>query len=324
MKKTNYIEKALPGKIYQIFNFGNGYQKIFYKIEDFEYFKQLIIKHIKPFFSILAYCLIPRRFCILVQINYIIHTPDGPIIDPSEINKFFTRQLSRVLISYSQKIKKNKQIKGSLFAKPYKRMAIDEVDTKLHIFYNFYLVDRFIEFKETFYNLLRYDNCDFRDYTLSSYRETALKKSELIDIELVYKYYSDYKDFILTQADYYLSRKNYKKEFKRIDGFNENMVIDNQIDMIFLATISEKILEWSEKNKIEFNITPIKSYDFHKTIFIPEDNTFGLEKPLHFDPYKQPQRIPESNIYGDLLTPDKHDMFQPFAKPEEEEWFNIG
>jgi len=54
------------GYIYHIYNQGNNRCKIFFKPENYHYFLQKIEAHILPFAEILAYCLMPNHFHLMV------------------------------------------------------------------------------------------------------------------------------------------------------------------------------------------------------------------------------------------------------------------
>ena len=55
-----------PNQIYHVFNQGNNKQKIFFKPRNYYYFISKIKKHILPFADILAYCLMPNHFHLLL------------------------------------------------------------------------------------------------------------------------------------------------------------------------------------------------------------------------------------------------------------------
>jgi putative transposase len=55
--------------IYHVFNRGNNSQKIFFKNENYQFFLKKIKKHILPFADILAWCLMPNHFHLMIYIN---------------------------------------------------------------------------------------------------------------------------------------------------------------------------------------------------------------------------------------------------------------
>ncbi len=60
------IEK---GYIYHIYNQGNNRQKIFFERENYLFFLKKIKTHILPYVDILAWCLMPNHFHLMVLVN---------------------------------------------------------------------------------------------------------------------------------------------------------------------------------------------------------------------------------------------------------------
>ena len=63
------------GHIYHIFNQGNNRQKIFLERENYLFFLRKIHKHVLPFADILAWCLMPNHFHLMVHVNHVELTP---------------------------------------------------------------------------------------------------------------------------------------------------------------------------------------------------------------------------------------------------------
>ena len=58
-----------PGYFYHIYNRGNNSQKIFYKRENYLFFLNKIKEHLSPFVSIIAWCLMPNHFHLVVFVH---------------------------------------------------------------------------------------------------------------------------------------------------------------------------------------------------------------------------------------------------------------
>jgi putative transposase len=58
-----------PGGIYHIYNQGNNRQVIFYTRDNYLFFLQKIRTHIKPYGNILAWCLMPNHFHLMIEVN---------------------------------------------------------------------------------------------------------------------------------------------------------------------------------------------------------------------------------------------------------------
>ena len=57
------------GYIYHIFNQGNNRQNVFFNRENYLYFLKKIWKYIIPYCDVLAYCLMPNHFHLMVLVN---------------------------------------------------------------------------------------------------------------------------------------------------------------------------------------------------------------------------------------------------------------
>ena len=57
------------GQIYHVFNRGNNSQTIFFSVENYHYFLSKIEEYIKPHASILAWCLMPNHFHLMIKVE---------------------------------------------------------------------------------------------------------------------------------------------------------------------------------------------------------------------------------------------------------------
>jgi putative transposase len=60
-----------PGGIYHIYNQGNNRQVIFYTRENYLFFLRKIRNHILPYGNILAWCLMPNHFHLMVEVEVV-------------------------------------------------------------------------------------------------------------------------------------------------------------------------------------------------------------------------------------------------------------
>lgn len=58
-----------PGHLYHIFNRGNNSQKVFFTHDNYLHFLKKIKKHLLPHADILAWCLMPNHFHLMVHVN---------------------------------------------------------------------------------------------------------------------------------------------------------------------------------------------------------------------------------------------------------------
>ena len=59
----------IPGQFYHVYNRGNNKQLIFFNDNNYLYFLQKIREQLLPVADILAWCLMPNHFHILIQAN---------------------------------------------------------------------------------------------------------------------------------------------------------------------------------------------------------------------------------------------------------------
>jgi putative transposase len=57
------------GGVYHIYNQGNNRQQVFYSRENYFYFLRKLRIHIMPFADVLAWCLMPNHFHLLVEVK---------------------------------------------------------------------------------------------------------------------------------------------------------------------------------------------------------------------------------------------------------------
>ena len=164
---------------YHIYNRSN---EIVFKTEyNYLFFLEKFKKHIIPFADILAYCLMPNHFHIMVQVR-----KEGvKIIDESHRNttQLLSKNIGLLLSSYTQAINKQENRRGSLFAHKTKAK-------KLNNFGDFESVTQ-KDYSSICFNYIHQNplNSDLvmilADWEFSSFKDYAgLRKGTLINKEL--------------------------------------------------------------------------------------------------------------------------------------------
>jgi len=120
------VTPFLPDIYYHFYNRGNNRQTVFFEPGNYLYFLGGIKKYLVPVVNIVAYCLMPTHYHILVRIRT---SQTSEVLKTSEVSKEVSRQVSlamqKFLISYTKAINKRFSRVGSLFqgqfqAKPIK------------------------------------------------------------------------------------------------------------------------------------------------------------------------------------------------------------
>ncbi|NOZ33693.1 MAG: transposase [Chlorobi bacterium] len=126
-------------KIYHIYNTGNQYQKIFFSHENYLFFIQKIRKYLMPVSDILAWCLMPNHFHIMIAAN-------DRTIKQAEKRKQeasqFSENLRLLLSQYSQAINKQENLSGSLFRQNTKSKCLYQVNTNKYAVTCFHYIHR--------------------------------------------------------------------------------------------------------------------------------------------------------------------------------------
>ena len=127
--------------IYHIYNQGNNRQKIFYNRENYLYFLQKIRTYILPYSDILAWCLMPNHFHLMVLIRHI-ELPVGKSGESlgvsqrhaetahsdtaqSEKKRTFNSSIGIMLMSYTRAINKQQKRSGKLFREKTKSECVN-------------------------------------------------------------------------------------------------------------------------------------------------------------------------------------------------------
>ena len=125
--------KFFPENIYHIYNRGNNKQQIFFIEENYSFFLQKIKKEIIPICDILAYCLMPNHFHMMV---YLPSPPTRQTAQSGQTGRWekkanmhpLSRKIGTLLSSYTQAINKQENRTGSLFQQKTKAIELSNED----------------------------------------------------------------------------------------------------------------------------------------------------------------------------------------------------
>jgi len=116
-------------KLYHIYNQGNDKQKIFFSRENYLYFLKKIKLHILPHADILAWCLMPNHFHLMV----FVHTLEISVDNQTKMNIILGKvqnmndSIGLILRSYTRAINKQENKSGSLFKTHTKAECIAQI-----------------------------------------------------------------------------------------------------------------------------------------------------------------------------------------------------
>ena len=126
-KTTNKREQLEPGQTYHIFNKAISKDKLFISDKDYFYFLKKLKRYIYPVANIIAYCLIPNHFHLLVTIKEEENLP-GNLIERYRENtsRFISKSFSNLFNSYTKSFNLAHGRQGRLFLYPFKRILVDD------------------------------------------------------------------------------------------------------------------------------------------------------------------------------------------------------
>jgi putative transposase len=129
------------GNLYHIYNHGNNKQKTFFNRENYLFFLKKIWKHLVPYCDLLAYCLMPNHFHLMVYVREVeleVNSSDDSQSSDELTSKPRTlnNSIAILLRSYTRAINKQKNRTGSLFRQKTKAECLNEQNGITPSFYN--------------------------------------------------------------------------------------------------------------------------------------------------------------------------------------------
>jgi len=170
---------------YHIYNRGNNRGPIFFQPENYLYFLQGMKRYLLPAADVLAYCLMPTHYHLMVRVK-----------QTSEVSSQISSGMMKLSVSYTKAINKRFARVGALFQGPFQARPILDSNHLLHLC-------RYIHANPVKDGLVPGP----ADWPYSNYSEwIGEREGSLIDLRFVRAQFADpggYKDFV---ADYVRTR----------------------------------------------------------------------------------------------------------------------
>lgn len=166
------VTPLLPGNWYHIYNRGINGETIFSDPRNYEYFLQLLVKHVLPVIEVFACCLLRNHFHLLVRIL-------------EEIEKQPHRAFSNWFNSYAQAFNKQQGRTGSLFERPFHRKLITSEKYRAQVVF-------YIHQNPKHHNICE----DFRTYPHSSYKAILSTAPTHLQREIVLRWFGGHEGFV--------------------------------------------------------------------------------------------------------------------------------
>ncbi|HPQ22570.1 MAG TPA: hypothetical protein PK147_11990 [Saprospiraceae bacterium] len=178
---------------YHIFNRANGFENLFRKRENYQFFLNKWDKYISPIADTYCYCLMPNHFHFLIRIKSSEELGetfgkfDGKEtfgkfktfqkLDEDFIAKKITKSFSNLFSSYTQAYNKYIGRKGSLFTPNFKKK---EITNEVHLL----RVIAYIHRNPIHHGFAtNYNEWEFSSYnTIMSARDTKIKREKVLEI----------------------------------------------------------------------------------------------------------------------------------------------
>ncbi|NOY36320.1 MAG: hypothetical protein GXO83_01945 [Chlorobi bacterium] len=114
------------GYLYHIYNQGNNREDIFFSRYNYLFFLNKIRKYILPYADLLAWCLMPNHFHLLVLVKHIELSSEGFALSETLANRrSFNDSIGLMLRSYTSAVNKQLGRSGSLFRKQTKAECLN-------------------------------------------------------------------------------------------------------------------------------------------------------------------------------------------------------
>lgn len=117
--------------LYHIYNQGNNRQNIFFSRDNYLFFLRKVQQHILPYADVLAWCLMPNHFHLLVATK-LEETLRANLI----ILENFNHSIGKMLSSYTRAINLQEERSGSLFRKACKAVCVTKIDGMTSSYFN--------------------------------------------------------------------------------------------------------------------------------------------------------------------------------------------
>ncbi len=110
------------GYIYHIYNQGNNRRKLFFTRENYLFFLKKINQFVLPYADVLAWCLMPNHFHLMLRVNDVSliidksdSTSQSKSVSELHKNRTLNNSIAIMLRSYTRAINKERNSSGSLF-----------------------------------------------------------------------------------------------------------------------------------------------------------------------------------------------------------------
>ena len=128
------------GSTYHIYNRGNNRQVVFFEAGNYVYFLRGVRKYLLPAVDVIAYCLMPTHYHLLVRVKDLEKQTSEVFLDPEQTSEVLktsevsvSKAMMRLSVSYTKAINKRFCRTGSLFEGTFQAKHIAHSRHLLHL-----------------------------------------------------------------------------------------------------------------------------------------------------------------------------------------------
>jgi len=171
---------------YHLYNRGNNRAEIFYERENYLFFLRRLRKFLIPTVEVVAYCLMPNHYHLLVQVN---GSKTSEVLETSEVSAEVSNAMKLFSISYTKAMNNRYNRVGSLFQGAFQAKHVGTDRYLIHL-------SRYIHINPVVANLVKRPE----DWEFSSYREyIGIRERTLPEPEITLSQFSSrqaYREFV--------------------------------------------------------------------------------------------------------------------------------
>jgi putative transposase len=145
------------GEQYHLYNLGNNRGRVFFQQDNYLFFLRRVREYLLPVVEIVAYCLMPTHYHLLVSTR-----ERSDVSDTSEVSAGVSRAMMRLSVSYTKAVNKRRGRVGGLFQGAYRRKRVSDDAYLVHL-------SRYIHLNPVLDGLVEHPE----EWEFSSYQEYA-------------------------------------------------------------------------------------------------------------------------------------------------------
>jgi REP element-mobilizing transposase RayT len=123
-----------PGEYYHLYNRGVNRERIFFEPENYVFFLRRLREHLMPVLEVVAYCLMPTHYHLLVQVKQTPQTSEvSKTSEVSDASARISAAMMRLAVSYTKAVNKRYERVGPLFQGAFQARHVERDEYLVHL-----------------------------------------------------------------------------------------------------------------------------------------------------------------------------------------------